>query len=140
MKEIDPSFNLWVLEEDAMGIFLNAYNHFLKGDLTTLESLCSDTALGYFRVLLKKQEAEKSEPKYKELWQIERAYLSQGQVLENGMPVFTFTVKCQEVYCLVHKIDGSLVDGDEDRIMSYEYLFAITPNFEMDVELVGHSW
>ena len=58
MKEIDPTFNLWVLEEDAMGIFLNAYNHFLKGDLTTLESLCSDTALGYFRVLLKKQEAE----------------------------------------------------------------------------------
>ena len=29
MKEIDPTFNLWDLEEDAKGIFMNAYNQYL---------------------------------------------------------------------------------------------------------------
>ena len=58
MKEIDPTFNLWELEEDAKGIFLNAYNGYLQGDLEYLEELCADSALSYFRILLKKQEAE----------------------------------------------------------------------------------
>jgi hypothetical protein len=29
MKEIDPDFNLWELEDEAKGIFLDAYNHYL---------------------------------------------------------------------------------------------------------------
>lgn len=42
MKQIDPDFNLWELEEDAKGIFLNAYNQFLLGDLSQLELICSE--------------------------------------------------------------------------------------------------
>jgi hypothetical protein len=56
------------------------------------------------------------------------------------MPVFTFTVAMQEIYCMVSKLDGSIIDGDEERIMNYEFMFAITPDFEMDVERVGHNW
>jgi import inner membrane translocase subunit TIM44 len=54
MKEIDPEFNLWELEDDAKGIFIDAYHHYLEGNYSYLEHLCADSALGYFRVLLKK--------------------------------------------------------------------------------------
>jgi hypothetical protein len=41
---------------------------------------------------------------------------------------------------MINKIDGKIIDGDDERLMSYEFQFAITPNFEIDVEKVGHNW
>ena len=41
---------------------------------------------------------------------------------------------------MISKKDGSIVDGDDGRIIGYIFEFAITPNFEMDVEKIGHYW
>jgi len=41
---------------------------------------------------------------------------------------------------MVSKKDGSIVDGDESRIIGSMYEFALTPSFEMDIEKVGHYW
>jgi len=58
MRKYDPSFDLWQLENEAKEIFLLAYNKYLEGDLDVLEKMCADSALGYFKVLIKKREVE----------------------------------------------------------------------------------
>ena len=58
MRMIDPDFDLFELEKEAKVIFQNIYHLFLQGDLKQLEKCCGEMALGYFKVLLKKREAE----------------------------------------------------------------------------------
>lgn len=54
MRLIDPEFDLFELEKEAKVIFENIYNLYLRGELSTLEKVCGEMALGYFKVLLKK--------------------------------------------------------------------------------------
>eukprot|EP00331_Platyophrya_macrostoma_P034874 CAMPEP_0176443002 /NCGR_PEP_ID=MMETSP0127-20121128/22154_1 /TAXON_ID=938130 /ORGANISM="Platyophrya macrostoma, Strain WH" /LENGTH=438 /DNA_ID=CAMNT_0017828129 /DNA_START=53 /DNA_END=1369 /DNA_ORIENTATION=+ len=140
MKKIDPTFDIYELERDAAGIFNDIYNAFLEGDLEKIEKQCGDMALGYFKVLLKKREADKVEPKFKELWHVEPADLIGGQVPENKYPVFTFTIRTQEIYCNISKKDQKIVDGAEDRLMYCQYNIVLTPHQNPDLEEIGHGW
>ena len=56
------------------------------------------------------------------------------------MPVFIFSIKTQEIHCNISKIDRRIVDGDDERLMHYEYSFALTPHTNPDLENVGHGW
>ena len=58
MRKLKPGFDIWDLEEDARGIFEHAYTLFLNSDLKELELICSETALAYFKALIKKREVE----------------------------------------------------------------------------------
>lgn len=140
MRNIDPTFDLYELEDDAKGIFEAAYTAYLQADLELLEKMCGEMALGYFKVLLRKMEAEKCEPKYKYLWQIDAATFSTALIPEKRLPVFVFLIKTQEIHCNISKIDKTIVDGDDERLMNYEYSFAITPHQSPDLENVGHGW
>jgi hypothetical protein len=40
---------------------------------------------------------------------------------DKSLPVFVFNIKIQEIHCLVHKITGKIVDGEDDRLMSYDF-------------------
>ena len=140
MRNIDPTFDLYELEEDAKGIFEAAYTTYLQGNKELLEKMCGEMALGYFKVLMRKMEAEKCEPKYKYLWQIDPAYFSTAMIPEKRLPVFLFTIKTQEIHCNISKIDKRIVDGDDERLMNVEYSFAITPHQNPDLENVGHAW
>jgi import inner membrane translocase subunit TIM44 len=33
-----------------------------------------------------------------------------------------------------------IIDGDEERVMSMDYMFALTPHLSPSLESVGHSW
>jgi import inner membrane translocase subunit TIM44 len=140
MRKIDPTFDLYELEDDAKGIFEAAYTTYLNGKLDLLEKMCGEMALGYFKVLLRKMEAEKCEPKYKYLWQIDPASFSTALIPEKKLPVFIFIIKTQEIYCNISKVDKRIVDGDDERLMNWEYQFAITPHSNPDLENVGHAW
>lgn len=59
---------------------------------------------------------------------------------ENRLPVFVFYIKMQEIHCLTHKITGKIVDGEDDRLMSYEFKFALCLHDSPDLENVGHCW
>ena len=53
LKLIFPLFFL-----TFQGIFRDIYDAYLEGDLEKLEKTCSDQALGYFKAMLKKREAD----------------------------------------------------------------------------------
>lgn len=59
---------------------------------------------------------------------------------EKGLPVFVFTIKMQEIHCLINKISGKIVDGEDDRLMSYEFRFALSLHDSPDLEEIGHCW
>ena len=65
MRLRDPNFDLFTLEYQSKVIFESIYLLYLQGELETLQKVCGERAIGYLKVLLKKREAEKSEPKYK---------------------------------------------------------------------------
>lgn len=52
MKAIDPSFDIFKLEQEAKVIFERTYEAFLKRDLNTLHAVCSEGALSYFKILI----------------------------------------------------------------------------------------
>eukprot|EP00331_Platyophrya_macrostoma_P015913 CAMPEP_0176475096 /NCGR_PEP_ID=MMETSP0127-20121128/43409_1 /TAXON_ID=938130 /ORGANISM="Platyophrya macrostoma, Strain WH" /LENGTH=404 /DNA_ID=CAMNT_0017870639 /DNA_START=37 /DNA_END=1247 /DNA_ORIENTATION=+ len=131
MRKMDPTFDIYELERDARGIFNDIYS------AKRIEKQCGDMALGYFKVLLKKREADKVEPMFKELWETESAELVGGQIPENKFPMFTFTIRTQEIYCNVSKKDQKIVDGAEDRLMVCQYNFVLTPHQNPDLEEIG---
>ena len=51
-----------------------------------------------------------------------------------------FTIQTQEIYCNISTVDKRIVDGDDERLMRYEFSFALTLHSSPDVEAVGHSW
>ena len=69
------------------------------------------------------------EPKFKELWDAREADFVGGQVPDNKYPMFTFTIRTQEIYCNVSLKDQKIVDGAEDRIMYCVYNFVLTLKF-----------
>ncbi|CAD8072647.1 unnamed protein product [Paramecium primaurelia] len=142
MRMIDPDFDLYELEKEAKVIFEQIYNLYLLGDLESLQKVCGEAALGYFKVLLKKQEAEKSEPKHKQLWNVDEIRFTRASIPDSvKLPVFVFTIKTQEIFCYVSKTDRSkIVDGDDERIMSMDYQFALTPHSNPSSDEFGHIW
>ena len=76
---------------------------------------------------------QKSEPKYKNLWHIDRAYFYKAFIPESRLPVFVFSIKVQEIFCNISVIDKRIVDGADDRLMQNEYLFSLTPHHTPDV-------
>jgi len=140
MRQIDPTFDVFELEEEAKGIFLTVYNAYLEGDLSLIEKICGEMALAYFKSLIKKREVDNVEPKYKQLWEIENAWLIGGQIPDKKLPTFTFTIQTQEIHCNLSKKDNKVVDGAEDRIMTCQYNFALTLHSDPDLATIGHKW
>ena len=58
MREIQPGFSVHDMEDDAKGIFEMAYTSYLNDDLKTLEKFCGEQALAFFKVQIKKREAD----------------------------------------------------------------------------------
>jgi len=46
-------------------VFENTFCYFLCDEVKMLEKVCGEQALGYFKVLIKKRQTDKSEHKYK---------------------------------------------------------------------------
>ena len=46
----------------------------------------------------------------------------------------------QEIHCMISKKTGEIVDGEDDRLMSYEYRFALQLHDSPDIEEIGHEW
>ena len=64
-----------------------------------------------------------------------------GQVPDKKLPTFTFTIKTQEIHCLLSKMNQKkIVDGADDRIMYCQYNFALTLHSNPDIENIGHKW
>lgn len=140
MRMLEKKFDVFELEKDARGIFRDAYNTYLRGDVELLEKMCSEVALAYFKTLIKKREVDGVYPKYEELWDCEPALLVAGQVHEKKLPHFTFSIDTQEIHCNISKKANKVVDGAEDQILQNKYIFVVTVNENADLEAVGHRW
>ena len=144
MKRRDPTFDHLDLEDNGKEIFEQVYTSFLQKDLELLDQLCSDAAQGFFKVHLNVWEFKEIEPKYPFLWHIDTCYFSHAN-MENGDPHFSFSVVAQQIHCLQYTQENSegvkeIEDGADDRLQTATYMFSQSPNYEADVELIGHSW
>ncbi|KRX00901.1 hypothetical protein PPERSA_09507 [Pseudocohnilembus persalinus] len=140
MRKYDPEFDLWELEKESRVIFETAYNHYLEGDIDILEKYCSEQALGYFKTLIKQRKAQNCSPKYKQLWTCDRSMFNKAFFPDSILPVFQFNIKMQEIYCNVDDITGKIVDGSDDRVMAYDFIFGVRLHTDPDLETVGHKW
>ena len=71
---------------------------------------------------------------------MEKAIYFSSHIKNNSTPVLLFRVGMQEIDCLVSIKDKLLVEGNESRVMTIQYLVALTPNPEPLVEELGHEW
>ena len=144
MKRRDPTFDHLALEENGREIFEQVYTTFLQKDLELIDQLCSDTAQAHFKSQLRIWEVKEIEPKYPFLWDIDTCFFSHAN-MEKGEPHLTYTLKAQQIHCLQYTKENSegvkeIEDGADDRLQTADYIFSQSPNYEADVELIGHSW
>lgn len=140
MRKFIPHFSVYELEKDARGVFCQIYDAFLEGNLEFIQKTCGESALVYFRTLLKKREVDSVCPKYNCLWESEPADLIGGKISENNRPCFSFTIRVQEIHCNVSKKNNKVVDGAEDHIQQNRFNFVLTIHENPDLEETGHSW
>jgi len=44
------------------------------------------------------------------------------------------------LYCNICKTTGKIVDGSDDNIMGYDFIYSLKIHTEPDIETVGHKW
>jgi len=141
MRKRVPGFDVFELEMDARGVFCQIYDAFLEGNLDFIKSTCGESALVYFKTLLKKREVDNVYPKYTYLWDSERADIIGGRIsAERSQPCFTFTIQVQEIYCNISNKTKKIVDGGEDKVLRARYNFVLTLHDNPDLEMSGHPW
>jgi import inner membrane translocase subunit TIM44 len=141
MRKIVPGFDVFELERDAKGVFCQAYDAFLEGNLEFIEKVCGESALVYFKTLLKKREVDNVCPKYNYLWDSEQADLIGGKIpAESNLPRFTFTIRVQEIHCNLCRKSNMVKDGAEDKVSQNRYNFVLTLHETPDFETTGHPW
>jgi len=141
MRKRVPGFDVFELEMDARGVFCQIYDAFLEGNLDFIRSTCGESALVYFKTLLKKREVDNVHPQYTYLWDSEQADIIGGRIsAESSQPCFTFTIQVQEIYCNISNKTKKIVDGGEDRVLRTRYNFVLTLHEDPDLEMSGHPW
>lgn len=70
MKTRDPNFDLEEFEFEIKFIFEQLYRASLRHDIETIEQVCIGEALGYFKAIIESQKLKKSEPKFKEIFNL----------------------------------------------------------------------
>jgi len=140
MRKYQKDFDVFNLERDVRGIFVDIFNAYLAGDLSYIEKTCEDAGLAYFKTMLKKREVDGVIPKHTELWESEPADFIAGRISERNLPSFSFTLRLQEIHCYLSKKTGKIVDGSEDRLLQNRYNISISLAENPDLENVGHQW
>jgi len=141
MRSRMPGFSIYELERDAKGVFCQIYDAFLEGNLSFIEKTCGESALVYFRTLLKKREVDGVFPKYTYLWDADVADLIGGKIpTERNHPSFSFTIRVQEIHCNINKKTNKVVDGREDKVIQQRFNFVLSMHENPDLEISGHPW
>ena len=136
LRETHPP---WVQEDflqhisDDLGPeVLGAY---LTGDADVLKSATREQALAMLT-------ASVNERKERKLNMDDRILYMSDPELESiriigGMPTIIVAFETHQIYCLRSKSNGAVVEGSEDDIRAFHYLWALQPNLESEAE---HDW
>ena len=62
-------------------------------------------------------------------------------MVKKKTPLFAFSIKFHELYCLVDKNDPSkVIEGDENRKVLTDIILHVIPHPEPEIEKSGHQW
>ena len=134
LRETHPDFDqeafLEGISEDLAPDVLGAY---LKGDLDRLRETTREQAYAMLA-------ASVNERKERSLLMDDRIlYMSEPELesirIIGGHPTPIVSFETHQVYCLRHGLNGSIVEGSEDDIRAFHYLWALQPNVEEESEV-----
>ena len=135
IRKWDPEFDIIDFEFEAKHIFEEIYAKYLEHDVEYLEGVCASEGLGYFKSMIKMQEALGAEPKFKNFVFIKSFSMNNGFVYpETGLPVFEFLIDFSQIHCLVRSDDNDiLVDGHDNNLEYLKFSFILAPSEDADV-------
>lgn len=126
MKTRDPNFDLEEFEFEIKFIFEQLYRASLRHDIETIEQVCIGEALGYFKAIIESQKLKKSEPKFKEIFNLSQPHLESAILVNRKEPLFVLSLKFHEIFCLVDKEDSEeVVEGDYYKKVLNEFLLYV---------------
>ncbi|CAD8128457.1 unnamed protein product [Paramecium sonneborni] len=143
-NKFDPNFDLYELENEAKVILEQIYNLYLVGDLESLQKVCREAAIGYFKVFLKKLEAEvfqfdiliqKSEPNHKQLWNVDEIRFTRASIPDSvKLPALIFTILV-DIILFIYK--NRLIDLKQQMEMMRESYSWITNLLQLHIQILN---
>lgn len=141
MQKYDPTFDLQELNFEVQEIFKEFFCNYLEGNLAYLEKVCGMAGLAIVKSEVKRRETEGWRYRYTDVLDCGQVNFLGANVLEKGVPHFTFTVAVQEIDCKVlAKQPDQVKEGDDSRIVQATYRIVLARHQEPDVALAGHYW
>lgn len=79
--------------------------------------------------------------RHKHIFSLSIPHLENAIMLKKKMPLFVFSLRFHELYCLVDGNDPEkVIDGNDSQKTLVEMLIYVIPHPEPDVEKSGHKW
>ena len=135
IRKWDPDFDLLDFEKEAQYIFEEIYTKFLEHDITYLEGVCANDALGLFKSMILQHETLDAIPKFNNIVFMKNFSMNTTTIHpDSGIPLFQFSLEFAEINCLVKKfIREEIVSGYDNNLEYIKYTFVLSPWDEADV-------
>jgi len=133
LREMIPSFSqegfLEEIKEEMGPLVLSAY---LKGDMDVLRATCRDQAYATLHASVVDRQTRQllMDPRILHMSEPEL----EGIRIIAGLPTPIISFETHQLYCLRNALTGAIIEGDEDDIRSFHYLWALQPNEQSDAE------
>ena len=131
LRELMPDFNqeefLQMIRKELGPSVIGAY---LKGDSDVLRATCREQAYATLQASIVDRQSRqmRMDPRILHMSESEL----EGIRIIGGRPTPIVSFETHQVYCLRSGMSNKVVEGDEDDIRSFHYLWALQPNEQSD--------
>ncbi|GBG34360.1 Mitochondrial import inner membrane translocase subunit TIM44 [Hondaea fermentalgiana] len=136
-RKLDPEFSIENFTDEMQYTIVPAViSAFLRGDIPTIESYCSEGAGAAFKAAI--QERVRNGRKMDEhILSIGDMNIAAAKVVDKMGPMIFVQFMVQQIDCL-YNLKGEVVEGSDDRIVGVFYVMGLT--LEYDEELAEVKW
>ena len=141
MQKYDPNFDLNELAAEFQEIFKEFYCNYLSDNIEYLEKVCANAGLAVTKSEVKRRQTEGWKYKYSDILDCGNTNFLGAQVLERGVPSFSFTIVTTDIDCRISlKNEQEVAGGSDNKIVQTTWRVVIQRHDDPDIALTGHYW
>lgn len=133
LRESIPDFSQELfLQEISESMGPAVLQSYLKGDSDVLRAKCRDQAYATLQASIVDRTSRQllMDPRILHMSEPEL----EGIRIIGGLPTPIIAFETHQIYCLRNSLTGEIVEGDEDDIRAFHYLWALQPNEQSDAD------
>jgi len=127
-RKLDPHFTLdGFIDEMETEIAPTVLKAFFRGDITTIESFCSEGAGAAVKASIKDRQSQ-GRKMDESILSIGDIHIAAAKVVDKMGPMIVVQFMVQQINCL-YDLKGNVVEGNENDIQGVFYILALTKEY-----------